>query len=167
MVEGKRKQGHTKSRPGIGPVTRDNIMSHVNVTESGCWEWKHNKNGYGYGRIRQGNGKLVMQAHRYVWTILQGAIPAGMVVCHRCDNRPCVNPSHLFIGTQHDNNVDAAQKRRFRLHKLTDEKVAVIRVRLAAGETCAAIARDFDVSEGMVRHIKKGRAWHHPKKEAA
>ena len=75
----------------------------------GCWNWKANKaNGYGHFSLY---GKKI-KAHRYSWIMKYGEIPAGMLICHHCDNKACVNPDHLFIGTQSDNLKDCVRKGR-------------------------------------------------------
>lgn len=74
-----------------------------------CWEWKANT-GKGYGMFWF--GKVPMMAHRLSWIMLRGDIPEGMNVLHKCDNRKCVNPNHLFIGTQSDNVQDMIRKGR-------------------------------------------------------
>jgi len=79
-------------------------------TGEGCWEWKAARNNRGYGWFRIGD-KMV-QAHRAIYAATVGAIPAGMCVCHRCDNPSCVRPSHLFLGTAQDNAIDMAKKHR-------------------------------------------------------
>jgi hypothetical protein len=75
-----------------------------------CWEWKRGKKGGGYGNARwKGHDAY---AHRVVWELTNGLIPDGLLVLHACDNPPCCNPSHLFLGTAKDNILDAMRKGR-------------------------------------------------------
>lgn len=80
-----------------------------------CWEWQASKlpDGYGSFGVRS---RVVDKAHRVSWVLKNGPIPDGMSVCHRCDNPPCVNPDHLFLGTQQDNMKDMVSKGRHGLH---------------------------------------------------
>lgn len=75
-----------------------------------CWIWKASKRRKGYGQF-QLNGTMV-SAHRVAWQIEHGEIPAGLLVCHHCDNPSCVRPDHLFLGTNSDNQKDAGAKKR-------------------------------------------------------
>jgi hypothetical protein len=79
--------------------------------DTNCWEWTASLQG-GYGRIRVG-ARLLM-AHRYSYQLSNGEIPPGMLVCHKCDNPKCINPSHLFLGTAEDNAHDKVNKKRYK-----------------------------------------------------
>lgn len=82
----------------------------------GCWEWT-GKRASGYGRFVTPPGRRMWSAHRYSWTLANGPIPDGLFVLHHCDNKPCVRPEHLFLGTNADNMRDAWRKGRlFRQH---------------------------------------------------
>lgn len=160
----------------------ERFMSHVEKTPSGCWLWKGHRRPEGYGVIKV-DGKA-LPAHRVSWSIHKKEDPGLLCVLHKCDNPPCVNPEHLFLGTRLVNNQDMDQKGRRKsasgaLHgsKTMPERVArgerngrarlsvpdveEIRRRAANGETVASLAREKQVSEGAVRGIVKGRRWQH------
>src|SRR4030043_140451 len=87
----------------------DRFWEKVNKTNS-CWLWTASGTAQGYGRFRIGHKKQL--AHRISWEIHNGPIPIGMLVCHKCDNPPCVNPHHLFLGSISDNTKDMYLKKR-------------------------------------------------------
>ncbi len=129
-----------------------------------CWGWTACKSSWGYGSFRFG-GKM-RGAHRLSWQLTYGAIPEGLHVCHKCDNPACVNPRHLFLGTNADNHQDAARKGRIArgeengLHKLTEDEVLEIRQFLADGERSQQdIGDEFGVCRTAVSKIKLGERW--------
>jgi hypothetical protein len=128
----------------------------------GCWLWLGSRHriGHGYASL---NGR-VQYAHRVSWQLTHGAIPDGQVVCHKCDNPPCVNPEHLFVGTQGDNMRDAASKGRLseaqrRDAKLSEASVRQIKSLLAAGVSQQSIAASVGVSRTCISAISTGRNW--------
>lgn len=78
--------------------------------QTGCWEWTAGKNSDGYGNFNY--NKKTIRAHRASYLMHKGEIPKGIMVCHHCDNPPCVNPEHLFLGTAKDNDQDSRTKGR-------------------------------------------------------
>jgi len=86
-----------------------------NLSPSGCWEWIAASRGNGYGCFKL-NGKSI-DAHRVSFMLFKGDIPKNTLVCHTCDNKKCVNPEHLFLGTYKDNFNDAVKKGRIKLNK--------------------------------------------------
>ena len=83
--------------------------------ETGCWEWTGSRLKAGYGQLGKEKGAGLMLAHRYSYEQNVGPIPAGMIVCHRCDNPPCCNPEHLFLGDHGANMKDMERKGRGRI----------------------------------------------------
>lgn len=134
--------------------------------EDGCWEWAAFRDRFGYGKIRvQGRYTL---SHR-LSAAMAGLDVEGLCVCHRCDNPACVNPAHLFAGTQADNVRDMLEKGRGSKakgrdngqSKLTEENVVEIKARLKAGESQRSIAKGFSVSQMTVCDINTGKHWKH------
>lgn len=125
---------------------------------SGCWIWtgsyaKHATHQYGkYTRVRGAGG----YAHRASWILYRGAIPAGLFVCHKCDNPACVNPDHFFVGTASDNTRDAFKKGRAGMHlrNRPAPKGDEVRRLRASGMRLREIAQAVGISEGGVcRHL--------------
>jgi hypothetical protein len=96
---------------GEAPRAVWNFWDHVTKThEHGCWTWNGAHDPKGYGRHRRVAGEQL--AHRYSWVVHNGPIPAGIWVLHHCDNSPCVNPAHLYLGTIVENTLDAIARGR-------------------------------------------------------
>lgn len=159
----------------------------VAKTDDGCWEWQSSctKMGYGQFQVRK-LSKLPFYAHRVSFMIHKGEIPEGKQVCHTCDNPKCVNPEHLFLGSQTDNNRDRQNKGRTasgdkngartqrhknsfvknggsgrigELHpmaKLTSVQIENLRKEFAGGVTKAALSRKYKLSQTHVGKIVKG-----------
>jgi len=84
-----------------------------------CWTWTSGTTQAGYGKFGESRKGRTILSHRYSYKIKYGKIPDGLFVCHHCDNPPCVNPKHLFLGTQSDNQIDSSNKKRHRNTKKT------------------------------------------------
>lgn len=133
----------------------------VEKTE-GCWLWRGYRNPDGYGKV----GHRSMSAHRIAWTATSGEIPRGMHVLHSCDNPPCCNPAHLWLGTHRENMADRDRKGRSNhagehngRARLTTEDVAEIRRAAREGESRQSLALRFGVSYGTVAKIVTGQRW--------
>lgn len=128
---------------------------------SGCWLWEGKVGNSGYGAIGTGGrGTPEIGAHRASFLIYCDEIPAGLQVLHKCDNKLCVNPGHLFVGTQSENLYDMARKGRYVGNRqLSVEQARDIKRRLAAGERRSSIAKTFNVSASTITHIANGRRW--------
>lgn len=160
----------------MGPNKYTRFLSkvdHHNFDPERCWEWRgaDKQNGYGHWN----NGERSVPAHRAAYEMFVGETRPGLDVYHSCDNRACVNPDHLFLGTRKDNMQDAKRKGRisrgekhamalrtgrYRRHaKLTDTRVRAIVARVKSGHVKSQIARDYGVTPGTVNAIMRGDAW--------
>lgn len=162
----------------------ERLLAKVRYCETGCWLWTGTVNGAGYGTIglgskEQGKGFV----HRVSYEHHVEPIPAGMVICHRCDVKLCVNPAHLFVGTQADNMHDAQAKGRIRKGerwatparlagackgerhgnaKLTEADILeMFRLFHEEGLNKTQIAKRFSVTREMARNIINRRNWSH------
>ncbi len=131
-----------------------------------CWDWKGCCPAPGYCQLRLGS--KIYKAHRLSWIIHHGLIPAGMHILHKCDNKRCSNPNHLFIGTEKDNMNDCRNKNRTPLvgttHPnavLTEYQVIFIKELLNMGVTNPTIAKMFSLQCPRISDIKCGRTWKH------
>lgn len=154
----------------IEPSTLRRFQKKVQCSDSEnkCWLWIASKNNKGYGHFSS-HGHYIT-AHRFAYQAFVGAIPDGQVICHRCDNPACVNPAHLFAGTQSENILDMVAKNRrdtakgTRLPqaKLTPDEVIEIRCLYATGDfTQSELSQRFGVTQSMVGHIVRNRYWKH------
>lgn len=171
---------------------RDSRVFHVPLVDrfwkyveksDGCWIWRGARGGLGrYGQI-VGDNREVLIASRVSWELANGPIPSGLLVCHRCDNPPCVNPAHLFLGTNADNAADKMRKGRLRLKfptgdpnhpwrlhpkrgaevwnaKITPALAEEIRRRYAGGAvTQQQLWTEYGLSRASVQRVLHGRHW--------
>ena len=151
------------------------FWSNVHKTAT-CWLWTKSRTTYGYGQATALTGGRSTGAHRVAWELTFGRIPKGMNVCHHCDNRSCVNPDHLFLGTCKDNVHDSIRKERWNTKKrmdsllrgerspkakITEEAVRSIREMATTGTTQASIADRYGVSQALVSVIVNRKKWRH------
>ncbi len=142
---------------------------------TGCWEWRGAKNEHGYGVIGKGGGKKSgnIKAHRLSYQIFRHAnLAREQFICHRCDNPPCVNPDHLFVGTQRDNIADMIAKGRNsnppirygesnHNAKLTKKSIPKIRRLFKRGTSSRKIARLHSVDKNTILAIINHKTWRH------
>ena len=137
-----------------------------------CWPWTRARRSKGYGQFRIRTGESPQIASRVAWGLTYGDIPEGLVVCHKCDNPPCCNPRHLFLGTPEENTADMVAKGRHalaspaavaelvvRVRRLTDSQIAEVRQLRSRGMSHRAIAARFDVHHSTITRLLNGRHW--------
>lgn len=138
------------------------FWSHVNKGPD-CWPWTASAmDAFGHGQFtfRLRGKHYRAYAHRVSWLLSGESIPAGMVICHHCDNPPCVNPNHLFLGTQGDNLRDASRKGRLRAPRTRQltlaDRLSIYHARRDQ-VSGVILARYYGVSEAAISVIRKGR----------
>lgn len=149
----------------------ESIRSKYVISDNGCWEWSGALRA-GYGVLKRA-GKSI-SAHRYSYEASFGKIPDGLLVCHKCDNRKCVNPNHLFLGTYKDNMQDCKNKGRLVVpigknpykkgHRalntsLSDDVVLDIIQKINSGIRLIDISRQLNVKYQTIRDINCGRSY--------
>jgi hypothetical protein len=147
-------------------TTQRRLRANMAQTPSGCQEWTGCRGKWGYGSVRV--KQKTMLAHRVSYTVFVGPIPDGILVLHKCDNPPCINPDHLFLGTNLDNVRDRNAKGRTRgkswhgeTHpsaKLTEIDVAEIR-KMAGTLSQRKIAQMFGIRQSTVSNISNFKTW--------
>lgn len=132
-----------------------------------CWLWTGSKvNGYGEFYVSAERGKV--KAHSFAVELATGVrCPPSQGGLHRCDNPPCVNPAHIYYGTQKQNSADMVARRRHQVgeerpnSRLTEQQIVEIRERFAAGETFTVLRADYDVTSGWLSCVVNGKYWKH------
>jgi hypothetical protein len=152
-----------------GITQEERFWSKVNIClEDECWEWVGGKSKRGYGSFKMTGWAI--PAHRYSYFLSTGHIPTEKeCVCHKCDNPPCVNPKHLFLGTQFDNMRDMVEKGRNSdtrgsknpRAKLSEEDVEKIRKLWDEGISPKNLSEIFNTSKGTINQIVGGNTWRH------
>lgn len=152
----------------------DMFTSRVYKTDT-CWIWKGFKDKYGYGVIKV-KGKFY-KAHRLSFMLFNGEIPEGLLICHKCNIRDCVNPEHIYAGTGSDNQKDAVKAGTSNFiknkqtgsnnygAKLNEEQVKEIKKLIKQEFRLSDIASLFKVTRRAIGHIKSGRNWKHVNEE--
>lgn len=141
------------------------FVQKIKYQTTGCWEWTAALSDNGYGKLGLNDGSNYY-AHRVAYELFFGEVPEDKIVCHHCDNRKCVRPDHLFLGTQQDNMDDmiekgrAAHGDRHPMAKLSMEKAKQIRLLYSHGAiTLEELGAMFSVSRRSIANIIHNRIW--------
>jgi hypothetical protein len=160
---------HQERRYHKGMPAQERFKAYVEkgLGSKACWEWTGGKINTGYGMFHPLPKQSVL-AHRYAYEQHRGPIPAGQFVLHHCDNRACVNPRHLFCGTQQANVDDMINKGRDRKRGLAGAKnhsakitEAIVRKIRASSTTAKILAKRHGVSVSLIYAVKQRRLWAH------
>lgn len=151
----------------IEEAIKEKLKSNIEIDSiTNCWKWRKCKDKDGYGFVRIGGGaRKLYRAHRISYELFIGCIPAQRQVLHKCDNPSCINPEHLFLGTQQDNMTDCVTKgRRPReekhyKHVLDEDSVRTIRNLSALGLRPSDIGKQLGVNRGVVQMVVGGHNW--------
>lgn len=143
------------------------LLESIKLNENGCWIWQKSKHKQGYGNFPY--KRKVILAHRASWMLFKGNLDKDILVCHSCDNPPCCNPDHLFLGTDKDNSIDAWSKGRIPrskgenhyFSKYTEKDVLKIRELSLKGYTQYKLAEMFDMSRPNIAKIVNRQTWKH------
>ncbi len=135
-----------------------------------CWPWMAALSTGGYGNFKAWSYQNI-RAHRIAYALTTGEDPGDLLICHRCDNRPCCNPAHLFPGTDKDNSDDKIAKGRARSGNhtgannpralLSEDDVREVWRLIGKGWTNTAIGQKFKVHHATISVIRRGKAWRH------
>jgi hypothetical protein len=135
-----------------GPKPQDEAERFWSLVDrtGACWTWL-GKRVNGYGQFRRNSPRRMEMAHRVAWELTNGSVPKGLWVLHRCDNRLCCHPDHLFVGTAQDNSDDMINKGRSK-RRLTDGQIEEIR---QSAEPSRLIAPRYGVTHAYIRRLRR------------
>lgn len=160
------KPGVKRNKPALHRNNPERFWAKVKMPLVGCWEWQCSINRHGYGALRY--EKKAWLSHRLAYSLAVGSVPDGLCVLHKCDNRKCCNPAHLFLGTNDDNVQDRNSKGRTPrgeksgTSKLKDADVIAIRATYKPFEVTKRMLADrFSVSFAAIDSIISRRTWKH------